>query len=86
MANERKGKLLTVEVDPVLYEAVKQLSKQTGIAIAFKVREALEAWAGDDARQKQWDRDYAEVHLRDRGYLPGETPVEKVEKDFDFGA
>ncbi len=44
MVYERKGQLITVEIDRVLYERVREQSQQTGVSISFKVREALSEW------------------------------------------
>lgn len=45
MSRVRKGKLITVEIDIPLYNRIRQLSRDTGISISFKIREALEVWS-----------------------------------------
>ncbi len=61
MARERKGQLLTVEVDRALYAQVKRASQESGISIAFKIREALEAWTDSDIHSKMADLQPAKV-------------------------
>ncbi len=74
MVSKRKGKLVTVEIDPVLYQRVKQLSKDSGVSLSFKIREALELWADTSMHNR----------MADVQNLYAAKP--RVEDDFDFGA